>query len=104
MLYSALFGPTDICDIPTNEDTIRVIKSCPLSVPPFVNFKKWSRDVKRLEAHPLSVDISKVLMLIPNVLLECFIVSSVCVLMILMFKIYYGRVIFLILEVVGASV
>lgn len=52
VLYSAIFGPTHAHDFfspPSHEDIRRVINSCPLSVPPFVHFKKWSADVKELE-------------------------------------------------------
>mmetsp|Transcript_4020 Transcript_4020/g.7312 ORF Transcript_4020/g.7312 Transcript_4020/m.7312 type:complete len:339 (+) Transcript_4020:152-1168(+) len=59
LLYTALFGKrSEIFGIPPLEDTLRVIKTCPLSVPPFINFKKWSKDVKRLESRPVS-DVTK---------------------------------------------
>lgn len=60
VLYSSLFGVTENFCAPNAEDTLRVIKSCPLAVPPFINFKKWSRDVKRMEGNPLSADVTKV--------------------------------------------
>ena len=60
VLYSALFGATDYFNSPTNEEILHIIHSCPLTVPPFIHFKKWSRDVKRLENNPLSAAITKV--------------------------------------------
>jgi hypothetical protein len=60
VLYSALFGTTDHSNDPTNEEIVRVIKRCPLTVPPFVNFKRWSKDVKRLENNLQAGDITKV--------------------------------------------
>lgn len=60
VLYCSLFGSTQFFTSPTNEEILRVIKSCPLSVPPFVNFKRWSRDVKRLESHPMVGEVNRV--------------------------------------------
>jgi hypothetical protein len=59
-LYAFLFGNTDIYSVPTTQDFYHVIKHCPISVPSFVNFKKWSKDVKRLENKPLSAEVTKV--------------------------------------------
>lgn len=58
VLYSGLFGPTDIA-IPSKKDMQHVIKKCLIAVPRITHYKKWCKDVKWLENNRLSAGMTK---------------------------------------------
>ena len=61
VLYSALFGDRNKLTPPSNNEIREVIKRCPLAVPPFTFYNKWSKDLKKLEKKPFSEDLMKVI-------------------------------------------
>jgi len=50
VLYAGLFAPTDTSP-PKRDDVILVCKKMQMRVPPLFYYKRWCRDVKRLEAN-----------------------------------------------------